>query len=547
MISDFLLLFSFYFLIMFSVIGYGSFFYRDKLEDILINFGFKGLVGFFVLIVYSYLSHFFIQHSFLHNTIILSLGIILFIFFQKKEFGNKFFWILIFNFIIIFAGLLIFKTHDDFPYYHFAYSYYITQEPILIGIGQFNHGFRTPSSIFYLNSLFYLPMIKYYSFYIATTLIFGFSNLIFLSNIYQHIKKQNINYLFYLSVLFLFLFNIFFYRIQEHGTDRSAQILISILLLQFFYFINFDKDTKYRISFILILMGLVISLKAFYVLYLIFFIPFIWILYKKKKLDLFFYLFKNSFFYLFLLSIIFLVVIYFFNTGCLIYPVSFTCFNNFDWSIGVEETIQMNEHYQLWSKAGKTPNFVIDNPEFYLQNFNWVPNWIDLYFFNKVSDFLFGLLALCLIVFFIFRKQNLKIKKKKLNLKYVSVIYFFLLILFFEWFLNHPALRYGGYILIASLIFIPFSFYLEKQNNLIEKVKPKVKFLIFLTIIIFLVRNGLRINDEISKYDYKPFTNSFYFIDDNHFRISNSFNNLIKNYNNCKNKKEPCDLILSKK
>ena len=176
---------------------------------------------------------------------------------------------------------MIFKTHDDFPYYHFAYSYYITQEPILIGIGQFNHGFRTPSSIFYLNSLFYLPMIKYYSFYIATTLILGFSNLIFLSNIYQHIKKQNINYLFYLSVLFLVLFNIF-YRIQEHGTDRSAQILISILLLQFFYFINFDKDSKYRINFILILMGLVISLKAFYFLYLIFFIPFIWILSKKK-------------------------------------------------------------------------------------------------------------------------------------------------------------------------------------------------------------------------------------------------------------------------
>ena len=61
MISNFLLLFSFYFFIMFSAIGYGSFFYRDKLDDILINFGFKGLVGFFVLIVYSYLSHFFIH------------------------------------------------------------------------------------------------------------------------------------------------------------------------------------------------------------------------------------------------------------------------------------------------------------------------------------------------------------------------------------------------------------------------------------------------------------------------------------------------------
>ncbi len=300
-------------------------------------------------------------------------------------------------------------------------------------------------------------------------------------------------------------------------------------------------------NFILILMGLIISLKAFFILYLIFFIPFIWILFKERKLELFFSLFKNSFFYLFLISIICLVLIYLLNTGCLIYPISFTCFNNFDWSIGVEETIQMNKHYQLWAKAGKTPNFVIDNAEIYLQNFNWVSNWLDLYFFNKVSDFLLGLLVVCLIVFIVFRKQSLKMEKKQFNFSYVSIIYLFILILFFEWFLNHPALRYGGYILIASLLFIPFSFYLEKQNNLIDNLKPKIKLLIFLTIIIFLVRNGLRINDEINKYNYKPFTKSFYYIDNNHFRISNSFDTLILNYDNCKNKKEPCDPTLSKK
>ena len=47
----------------------------------------------------------------------------------------------------------------------------------------------------------------------------------------------------------------------------------------------------------------------------------------------------------------------------------------------------MNNHYQLWSKAGLTPNFRIEDPEFYLKNFNWVNNWFDLYFFNKMSDF----------------------------------------------------------------------------------------------------------------------------------------------------------------
>ena len=50
---------------------------------------------------------------------------------------------------------MMYKTHDDFPYYHFPYTYYLTQSDIHIGVGNFGHGFRTSSSIFYLNSLFY--------------------------------------------------------------------------------------------------------------------------------------------------------------------------------------------------------------------------------------------------------------------------------------------------------------------------------------------------------------------------------------------------------
>ena len=42
-------------------------------------------------------------------------------------------------------------NNDDFSYYHFQYTYYLTQDSFSFGVGQFNHGFRTPSSIFYLN------------------------------------------------------------------------------------------------------------------------------------------------------------------------------------------------------------------------------------------------------------------------------------------------------------------------------------------------------------------------------------------------------------
>ena len=47
----------------------------------------------------------------------------------------------------------------------------------------------------------------------------------------------------------------------------------------------------------------------------------------------------------------------------------------------------MNDWYELWAKAGAGPNYRIDNPENYIQGFNWVNNWVDEYFFNKMSDF----------------------------------------------------------------------------------------------------------------------------------------------------------------
>ena len=86
-------------------------------------------------------------------------------------------------------------------------------------------------------------------------------------------------------------------------------------------------------------------------------------MYKYKKFNLVIYSLNNLYFYAFSLLLLIVISIYFFNTGCLIYPLSFTCFDSFDWSIGVENTVKMNEHYQLWSKAGKTPNSNVLDPK----------------------------------------------------------------------------------------------------------------------------------------------------------------------------------------
>ena len=53
------------------------------------------------------------------------------------------------------------------------------------------------------------------------------------------------------------------------------------------------------------------------------------------------------------------------------YPVSFTCFESFSWSITKVEVIEVNNWYELWSKAGAGPNHRVDNPQEYISYFNW--------------------------------------------------------------------------------------------------------------------------------------------------------------------------------
>ena len=167
----------------------------------------------------------------------------------------------------------MFKTHDDFPYYHFPYTYLLTQNPLIFGIGNLNLGFRTPSSIFFLNSLFYLPVIKYFFFQMGATIIYGFSILILLLNKNKKLNLNKIDSTFFLRLFSLLFIFIFFYRIQEHGTDRSAQILVLLFLVELINLIKDHKNFNANISKIIIIFSLIIGLKLFYVLYVIFIIP----------------------------------------------------------------------------------------------------------------------------------------------------------------------------------------------------------------------------------------------------------------------------------
>ena len=525
---------SFYFFILLSILGYGRAFQLLLFKKDAVNFGYLGFFGIFSLLIISYSSNIFFPLTANFNLILLSFGFFFFLNFLLNNYlkYKKELIILFSLFMLLLLFILAAKNHDDFPYYHFSYIQLITKFSSSLGIGNFNHGFRTHSSIFYFSSLFFLPKAQYALIHLAPTFFLGFANYVFIKKIYDNLKSKENFYIILLSLLSFALINIFFYRLAEHGTDRSAQILVLLIFIELLQLINNRVFEKLLLNKIFILIAITISLKAFYLIYLILIIPIIY--YQKKKIIFFIELLKNNIFYLCLFLFFLVILTNFFNTGCLIYPLSLSCSENLLWSIPIKEVDDMNNWYELWAKGGAAPNFRIDNPDTYIQKFNWVSNWIDIYFFNKVSDYFLGLFLLIFIFFlFFFNKKKLIFKEKR---KYL-ILYFIVCLLIYEWFYNHPSLRYGGYHLFALLFFIPFSLFMEKRIIYNKNLIKKINTLFIIVILIFVSRNVMRIYKEIKIYNFNFLKNSSY---NKEFENNDIYNRII-NLENCHKRNKVCE------
>ena len=510
------MLFIYFPLILISILGYGFFVSSKVIKLNNYNLGYQGIVGIFSLLLISYITTQFLVHNEVFNSLILIIGLLLFFTnLKKKNVSVKKFKLLFLIFCLSLIFILVGKNHDDFHYYHFPYIVILTEYLHPIGLGHLNHGFKTHSSIFMLSSLFHLPGAKYSLFHLAPAYILIFSNYVILKLIFDKEVQKNYNFITFLSLSSLVFINIFFYRLGEHGTDRSAMILIILLVTNLLYFINKNEeniDDNY-LKLFTIIFTIIVSLKAFYLIYTIIFIPLIVHVFKKtKSLKLFFNI--NLLYCLSLFG--FVLLTNFFNTGCLLFPEKKTCFFNVPWSLSLETVEYLSIHYENWAKAGSGAGYGLADSDklSYISNLNWVGNWIDKYFFNKVSDLIYSLIFISL--FFISLFKGLK-STKIFNRKY-RTLSFLLLLIFLIWFMLHPTLRYGGYHLFFFLFFIPISIFLEKFNKNVPNLNNKIILIVMITALVFLGRNTSRLIKEYKIYSYKPFISVNYPLHKDGFR-----------------------------
>ncbi len=487
-----------------STIGYGFIFSKlINKEYLKLNIGYQGLFGFLFLVIISSISSFFFKHDYLHNLILQIIGLIAFVYYfysiTKKDkllFGLIFFLILI--------SIYVYKNHDDFPYYHLTYALTLTENKFVIGLGNLGHGFRTFSSLFYFHSILYLPFIDQFLFHLGPFLILLFFNFIVVKKIFSYLyKKKEISFILFFCLFSFSFVNIAFYRIAEHGTDRSPQIIIFLVFIILFEILFQNKDLRKKTIYFetfLILLVLASSLKALYYIYVAI-LPLILTKYFFK-----FKIYKKINYKItipILIGLSLNLIINFLNTGCLLYPETKSCFNT-KWSIPVEEVSDMKIHYEWWAKAGGGPGYEHElGKKDYVKKFNWTQNWIDKHFFNKVSDTLLGIIFICILYFILFRRLSVKNRSKREN----NYFYVYLIILIFalEWFFRHPAMRYGGYVLIALPIITFFASALDKYNFNYLKAKKLTLILIMLVAVIFEIRNIIRLHKEINIYNYNLF------------------------------------------
>ena len=199
----FFLLYFYLILITSSILGYGFLLAQFLNKNLLkYNLGYIGIIGLLALVILSYTTIFFTKHGYVHNLIVHAIGLISFAFFFCKLRLNKDYILLIALIFFLSMSLFILKNHDDFPNYHLSYSLGLTENKIQLGLGNIAHGPRHHSSLFYLNSLIFLPYIKFYLFHSIGLITLIFVNFICLGFILdkKEFKSFDHVYIFYLLV-----------------------------------------------------------------------------------------------------------------------------------------------------------------------------------------------------------------------------------------------------------------------------------------------------------------------------------------------------------
>jgi len=495
---DTFVFFIFYFISLLSLVGYGKIgalilghrqnnsFY----ELFFFGLPFLMLLGFFVYV--------FIGYNFYINIfiIILGLGICLKHFGFSKSLAKQ-----LKIPLLLFLGLLISKTHEDFHLYHYQHLNEIVDGSLKFGMANLDGFVRySYSSLFsYIQGFFYLPYFELKLFHVPLYLVY----VCLCCFLFEIFKKHSNKKIKFISIsIFIFLI-VKFARLSEFGYDYIAQFLLIFIIFQFF--VANHKNIHSLLAIIsLFIFAVAVKITA------IFFLPvIIYLLIKNKFHKVIFSknknILKSGIFIFLILSSIFGNS--FIKTGCIFYPIKETCFGKEEvsWLVDYNKIEEHKEIAQKWAKGffhTGTGAFQKENPEEISEHiYAWVPFWLKNHFKNKILDFLIVLLLIFGLIFWNSKnKYFYKTNEKKYGLELVLAS---LAGLFF-WFSILPQFRFGFSLIILLFAGLIYLFIGQLQKFDVKKIN----LIIIIAIMFFNLKNVTRIYDSINnRQDIHRYTN----------------------------------------
>ena len=532
-----------------------KFFFKNKNT----NFFEYGIYGFLPIGVIALSLNFFYPLSQNLN----NLFIIPIFFFLIELFRNREIYSLIkINFLIslLVTIFIAFDTvyRPDAGWYHLPFTKILNDFKIIFGTASLHPMFGVNSILQYISAVFNNSILNDKGVLFPNALIaiyfFGF----FISELFK--KDKNFLKKFFSFFVLSYMF-IEANRYSEYGNDIPG-------LFYFLYVIYLFLDIKkYNLSYKEIEKISLFSVFAFTIktfLIFIFIIPLIFFLKNIKKK-------------IFPLIASFFLIAWFIKniliSGCLIYPVNFTCSNNLEWyssnpkfQISALNSSQFTELYiKGWYNEKNIINIPEDNYQYdlkkknhFLKNFNWLnKNWLSNNFKNIIKRFDYFIILILSLIFInkLILKNKLLPRKNYLLNSEIKIILLIGLVGTSVFFYKFPDGRYGVSYILITLFCILINFFekisfpdsLKRINKSLVSVTLSILCLVMITKSI--VRINLNYNYTNSAwpniYDLDKPNNykiNFEFVEKNGTKIfySSSDNLKIVHKNLCAYNKAPC-------
>lgn len=506
------IIFIIYFIFCFlSVFGFGKLIVLIlSLEKQNLNLGEITIFGFFFIFSLSLLFHLFIPLNYFFNTIFLFCGFTYFLFnvsyFKKKiKLKSKIYYII---FLALLPCIIVIRTHADYEWYHLPYINYVNNFKIIFGLANFSNNLAFGHGWQDILSLFSLSYIETRGL-TAISIIFYFAYLFSLIKYIEEEEDQNIKIL--IQIIFFYSLAIF-NKLIDFGSEAQPLMIMLLFGLNLIFFVKKNNEKFFILFFIFFIFSVFFRFGS-----IVFFPAFILIfLYNIKIIYGFLTNNKRLLTFIFISGTLYLLRNYI-HSGCLVFPLHFTCLFNdlISWAVPIDIVI---ERFSVLSAISKgwafylkdlteiehinyyfplLENNQIIHPKIYSKNiFFWPIYWFHDHDTSRAANILI-LITFAFLIFLI--TKNRKIEKKRTFNQRILFISFLLSLIF--WFISSPQTRYGGYAIIGiTVVYFYYFFFLKYEYN---KNKNNFIFVLLISLSLFYITNK-NIN-RLMNFDYKTF------------------------------------------